>query len=349
MKLLQIGPYPPPVGGWSFHIKVFKEYLDKRNYHNLVLNTGPNRKIKSDKYIDVQGPWDYARKVFKYSGKDSTVYIHLNGDSVKGFLLTLLAQLITLCSLRRCALSFHAGIVQVCFQKKFNVQKVLAFIVFFLSNGIMCNSEEVKSKILSFGVNKNKVYPIPCFSMQYLEHEPICTSEESEFIKAHSPIIACYLFFRDDYEPDTIIDALHLVKDKYPNFGCIFIGSKNDSEAYVQKIKKLSMDENFLLVGDKEHDNFLTLFENADISIRAHMKDGMCSSVMEALFLGVPVIACDNGTRPPEVVLFETQNHVDLAEKTVATLSNLEKIKQQLKAVKKRDAIKEELEFLLNI
>lgn len=349
MKLLQIGPYPPPLGGWSYHIKVFKKYLDDQAIENCVLNMGPHRKVQSEEYVDVQGSVDYVRKIFRFSRKKYLIYIHLNGDSVKGFLLTILAQLVALLFLKRCALSFHAGVVQVCFFEKFNVHKILAFLVFFLSNGIMCNSEAVREKVSKFHINKKKIHAIPCFSMQYLQYQAVLTEREKTFLDQHSPIISCYLFFRDEYEPTTIIEALRLVREDYPEIGCVIIGSVSGSEAYLRQIEICGLRDNILLVGDKDHDNFLTLIKNSDICVRAHMRDGVCSSVMEALALGVPVVACDNGTRPPEVILFESHNSVDLAEKTKASLRNLELLKKRLSEVEKRDSMQEELKFLQNL
>jgi len=349
MKLLQIGPYPPPVGGWSFHIKVFRKYLDARGIENRVLNTGPNRRELSVEYVDVQNGLDYVRKVIDFCRQQYRIYIHLNGDSVKGFALTLLAQLIALAFRRRCCLSFHAGTIQVCFYPRWTLQKPLAFLCFVLADGIMCNSEEVKEKIVGFHIAPRKVHAIPCFSMQYLEHQEVLGSREESFIQEHSPIISSYLFFREEYEPETIIRALALIREHHPRLGCVMIGSIAGSEKYLDLAESLELDDHLLLVGDKEHDNFLTLVERSDVAVRAHMRDGVCSSVMEALALGVPVVACDNGTRPEEVILFESQNSIDLAKKVLVTLKNLEFERQRLSKVQRRDAIAEELAFLQSL
>lgn len=349
MKLLQIGPYPPPLGGWSFHIKMFEQYLNAADIENKVLNIGPTRKVLSSEYVDVQDTFDFTRKVFKFQKKGYLLYIHLNGDSVKGFLLTLISQFIALLFFKRTVLSFHAGTVQVCFFSNFNIQKISAALVFFLAKGIMCNSEDVKDKIADFYVDRNKIYAIPCFSKQYLQHKSFLTSEEEKFIEEHDPIISGYLFFRDEYEPETIIHSIKKVTTKFPNLGCILIGSTTGSEPYQELIRKLGVADNFLLVGDKTHDNFLTLFERSHVTVRAHMRDGICSSVMESLALGVPVVACDNGTRPAEVILFESMNPDDMAQKIIFTLSNIGEVKKKLTHLTERDAMQEELNFLLSL
>lgn len=351
MKLLQIGPYPPPLGGWSFHIKMFKQYLDHddRKVENIVMNMGPNRKIKSPEYEDVQGLLDYIRKIFFYRKQGYLVYVHMNGDSVKGFLLCLIAQLISLFFLRPVALSFHAGVVQVCFRKKINLQKILAHVVFVLAGGIMCNSEEVQEKISEFHIKKSKIHAIPCFSKQYLQHSSVLTDRESAFIRDHSPILSCYLFFREEYEPETLIKAFKLVHDSYPSAGLIIIGSTVGATPYREEISRYNLTDSILLAGDKTHDNFLTIVESSDLCIRTHIRDGVCSSVMEALAFGVPVIACDNKTRPAEVILYKSCDHNDLSDKIVYALPRLKELKGTLSNITQRDAMAEELEFLMGI
>ena len=348
MKLLQIGPYPPPLGGWSFHIKVFKDYLDSIEIINEVLDIGENRKVKGRRCIDVQGPFDYFLKVSRYCIRKYRIYIHLNGNTVTGLVLTLIAQLLALLTFQKSLLSFHAGVVQECFKKGFTIQKILSFILFHLASGIICNSKAVKEQIITnFAVPPKKVYPIPCFSMQYIEHEHVLTDEEKDFLANHSPIFSSYVFFRDEYDPDTLIEALKLIKEKHPSFGAIIIGSLEGVEPYKKKIKLYNLHDNILLVGEKNHDNFLTIVENSHLVIRTPVSDGVCSSVMEALAIKVPVVGSNNNTRPQEVILFKPGNAADLASNVIETLRNLDQIKDNLAGIVRHDAIKEELDFLL--
>lgn len=348
MKILQIGPYPPPIGGWSFHIKVFKNYLDSLNITNDVLDIGENRKVKGRECVDVQGIIDYIVKVTGYCKKKYCIYVHLNGNATAGLILTLVAQLFALITFQRCLLSFHAGTLQDCFKKGISIQKMLAFFSFRFSAGIICNSEEVKEQILRFGIPGEKVFPIPCFSMQYIKHEDELTPIEDKFLETHFPLFSSYVFFREEYDPDTLIEALKLLKREYPSFGAIIIGSFKGSEPYQQMIKDYNLEDNILLVGEKNHDNFLTIIERSHLVLRTPVSDGVCSSVMEALALKVPVVASDNHNRPQEVVLFEAGNAVSLAEKVIETLQNIEQLKESLADVVQRDAIKEELDFLLS-
>ena len=347
MKLLQIGPYPPPVGGWSFHIKVFKKYLDSLDINNDVLDIGESRKVKGRECIDVQGVVDYIVKVFGFCRRRYRIYIHLNGNTTMGFFLTLLAQLLGLITCQRCLLSFHAGTLQKCFEKGLSIHKILAILSFKLSGGIICNSESVKHEIVAFGIRYENVYPIPCFSMQYIKHDHELTVEEENFCNNHSPLFSSYVFFREEYDPDTLFEALRLLKKEYPSFGALIIGSLEGVAPYKQKIVQFALETNVLLAGEKKHDNFLSIVERSDLVIRTPMSDGVCSSVMEALALKIPVVASDNHTRPQEVTLFEAGNVESLTGKVVETMRNLDKVKESLADTVQRDAIQEELEFLM--
>ena len=205
LKLLQVGPYPPPMGGWSFHIKIFKEYLNSKGIQNEVLNVGASRKDKSLDCIDTQGFYDYVRKHLQYLAQGYVVYNHVDGCSWKGFILTITSQVLSLLYLRKAKLSFHAGTNQYCFKNHHFIFKILAFITFALCDKIICNSEFVKNEIVKFGKNGKKIFPIPCFSEQYLDFKQSLTSEQSEFVNKHTPVLFTYVFFREEFTIEILI------------------------------------------------------------------------------------------------------------------------------------------------
>ena len=78
-------------------------------------------------------------------------------------------------------------------------------------------------------------------------------------------------------------------------------------------IQDLGLGDRICAVGDLSHDQFLTAMTRSRMYVRTHISDGVCSSVLEALTLGVPVVACDNGTRPAGVVTFPAEDSGALA------------------------------------
>ena len=59
----------------------------------------------------------------------------------------------------------------------------------------------------------------------------------------------------------------------------------------------------------------MTALSQATVCVRTHQRDGISSSVLEALALGVPVVAADNPMRPSQVHTYQADDPQDLAAK----------------------------------
>jgi hypothetical protein len=79
--------------------------------------------------------------------------------------------------------------------------------------------------------------------------------------------------------------------------------------------------------------------------VRTHVSDGVCSSVLEALTLGVPVVACDNGTRPEGVITFPPQDAAALA-RGVRTALTSGRVTRSAAASDVPDTVKIEVDLL---
>jgi glycosyltransferase involved in cell wall biosynthesis len=76
-----------------------------------------------------------------------------------------------------------------------------------------------------------------------------------------------------------------------------------------------------LLCGDVPHKATLQAISRSDVMLRTTLYDGDAVSVREALHLGVPVIASDNGMRPPGVRLIPSSNLNALSDAIQEVLS----------------------------
>src|SRR5690606_22221368 len=120
------------------------------------------------------GGWDYLTKVLRFTRQGFLHHLHVNGATNKGLLLVLAAQLISICFGRRAVLTFHAGTDQVYFPRQKSPARVpLFWLLFKLSRVVICNSVEVKARIVEYGVDPAKVVPIPAFSVQYLQRQSV--------------------------------------------------------------------------------------------------------------------------------------------------------------------------------
>src|SRR5947209_20315348 len=90
-RILEIGNWPPPVCSWTMSMVELRKELEGRGWHCPVMNLNENRRVKSPEYIDVQGGWDYLKKVVRHVLKGYAVHVRVNGETKKGYLLALAA------------------------------------------------------------------------------------------------------------------------------------------------------------------------------------------------------------------------------------------------------------------
>ena len=130
--------------------------------------------------------------------------------------------------------------------------------------------------------------------------------------------------------------------------GMIVVGSTEGYEDIQKKIIDLGIRDRFLFAGDVPHESFLSLLSVSDLYVRTHLNDGVCSSVLESVFLGVPVVAAKNEMRPEEIITYKGGDGTDLYEKMEYALGCLQGLRQQLKKVRKRDTLREEFEAMVS-
>ena len=90
-------------------MEFLKKHLESRGHSCVVLNIGRSRTIPSPEYETVVSGLDYLRKVWRFSRAGYVAHVHVNGESPKGFVLTLTAEILNLLCGRRCVMTFHAG------------------------------------------------------------------------------------------------------------------------------------------------------------------------------------------------------------------------------------------------
>jgi glycosyltransferase involved in cell wall biosynthesis len=351
--ILQITSYPPPRAGWGVRVQFLKKYLEARGHRCVVLNIGASRAIPSDEYETVLGGFDYIRKVWRFSREGLVAHVHVNGASPKGFVLAIAAQLINLVSGRRSFLTFHAGINQVYFPRpKYPLLWPVFWTLFAIPRHIICNSEEVKAKIVEYGVPPHKVAPIPAFSTQYLDGAAgVLPQDVDAFYQRCEHIVFSYTKMRPMFYPDTLVEGFARFAATHKDAGLVLCGIAGHMEPGVwesvqQKIAALGIADRTLVVDDLPHEAFLQALGRATVYLRTHVSDGVCSSVMEALALGVPVVATENANRPPGVITYPPEDSEALARHLADVIARRDEIVSALERPDVRDTLAEEARLL---
>jgi glycosyltransferase involved in cell wall biosynthesis len=102
-----------------------------------------------------------------------------------------------------------------------------------------------------------------------------------------------------------------------------------------------------LLLGNLAHDEFLTLLTRCFAYIRTPACDGVSSSILESLALGVPVVASENGSRPTNVITFRGEDAEDLCAKLIGLAASYAQAKDQARLEDAEDNISRTVDWLL--
>jgi glycosyltransferase involved in cell wall biosynthesis len=353
-KIVQVSNYPPPQCGWAMQTKLLTEELRRRGAVCEVLNINPeNRKVKSRDYVDVQNGRDYFWKIIKFSLRGYRFQTHVNAESPKGYLLALSAHLMGRAVGRPSVMTFHGGLPQTYFPRPDSPVLRNAFRLLFASAGsITCDNEEMKRAIQSYGTNGKTIAPFACFSPQYLKFQEKALPDEIEgFLRDHTRVFFCYVSFRPEYALEELRQGIEMFARRDPEAGFIWLGfpvkEVPHAEAYLEKTPG-GRPQNILVLGNLDHDTFLSLLGRCFAYVRPPACDGISASVLESLAMGIPVIAAENGRRPPGVVTYRFADPQDLCQKLGYVVDNYDAVKRETRLEKAEDTVEQAAQWLLD-
>lgn len=307
-RILEIGNWAPPVCSWAMHVKGLRKELEARGWECRVMNLNENRRVRSPEYIDVQNGWDYLRKLLRCVRDGCAVHMRVNAESVDLYILAFLALLAARLWRRPALLTYGGGHQQTYFPAPRLNLRYLAFSVLFrLPSRIYCDSETVKRVLLRTGIPSERVLPIPFTSPHYVEFLPSkLPGPVEEFFARHDGVFFSYVCFRKEYVLEFFAEAIRQFRAIFPEVGFLWVGA---GERELQELREFlrvqEINSAVFLLGSVPHDTFLNLLSRSLACIRTPITDGVASSVLESLKLKVPVLASDNGTRPPGAELWQ--------------------------------------------
>ena len=353
-KVLEIGNYPPPMCGWAIQTKLVTEELRRRGHVCDVLNISESRKKKSPEYVDVQNGLDYLQKVLRFTLRGYRIHVHVNAESPKGYLLALIALLASRMAGRAAMLTFHGGLPQTFFPRPDSRLLRWAYrLLFRLAGRISCDSPPIKSAIEAYGIHPDRVAAIPCFSSELLEFRTATLSGETEsFLANHAPVFFCYVSYRPEYRLEVLREARRRFRVQHPRAGFIWLGfPEKEMPPVRESVARWPADEarSLHLLGNVAHEEFLTLMTRCFACVRTPACDGISASVLEALALGVPVVASENDRRPPGVITYREMDAADLCEKLIYLVEHYDEVKSHTQPVDAENNTKRTADWLLGV
>jgi glycosyltransferase involved in cell wall biosynthesis len=141
-----------------------------------------------------------------------------------------------------------------------------------------------------------------------------------EFAQNSKPFLLSVGLLEDEYDLFMQIDAMEKVLKQFPHAGLMIVGSGSLDAELRSFIASKPYADKIMMTGDLEHKITLHMINDCDILLRTTLFDGDAISVREAVFLDTPVIATDNGMRPPGVHLIPVHD-IDALESKMNELA----------------------------
>jgi glycogen synthase len=317
MKILLIGPYPPPHGGVSVHVLEALRQLQRAGILCRVLNTDVRAPLSSA-YLRARHWPDLVLIAWRHARRGWTLHVHTNGHNFKSWLVAVLCGLAGQ-SARGCLLTLHSGMAPRYLSCASVWRRMLAAFACSLYTRVICVSSEIQKTLFSLGVPASATEVLPAY-LTTGPRQAIQNTRLRRWAEHHRPLLSTALFFRPEYGFDVLVAALARLRRSYPQLGCVAMGSGEQRAEAEARICGERLENSILLAGDVDHDTCLEVMSISDVFVRPTFDDGDSIAVREALSLGMPVVASNASNRPEGVILFQTNDVEDLHAKLEAAL-----------------------------
>jgi glycosyltransferase involved in cell wall biosynthesis len=305
LRVLQIGPFPPPHGGVESNLVAIRTFLRSQGIPCAVINITRHRREDAD---EVYYP-ESAIGVVQLLRRLQYDILHLHiGGTLSNRILSL-ALVCTLRSTPKAVMTFHSGGFPSTPEGRAMGRNSYAGFVLRRFDGLIGVNAEIMSFFAHLGVSSKRMRLIEPHSF-LAETKPADTLPQSleEFFRAHDPVLISVSGLEPEYDVPIQIEAVGHIREKFPSAGLVILGSGRLEQEIRNRIRACPYGEHISLCGDVPHAVTLLAVSRARVMLRTTLYDGDAISVREGLHLGTPVIATDNGMRPAGVHLIPKSN-----------------------------------------
>lgn len=312
LHVLQLGPVPPPEGGISRNMLAIREELLASGHRCSIIATSKST-VESNE-PDVHHPRSKTALIGLLRNLDYDVlHLHIGGEVTKRVLA--LAFACTFFGGKRTVLTLHSGGYSTTDDAKNAKPSSLAGRIFRRFTRIVAVNEDLADVFRRFGVPEEKLSIVLPYSLKAPDENINVPAALDSFCKTHSPLLLAVGGLEKDYDPLMQIAAMRDIVRDLPNAGLMIVGGGSMQSEVESAVKNSGCADNICLAENIDHAVTLHLMRDADIVLRTTLFDGDAISVREALFLGTPVIATDNGMRPDGVELIGVGDKAALIER----------------------------------
>jgi glycosyltransferase involved in cell wall biosynthesis len=324
MRVVQLGPYPPPHGGVQTNLVAIREYLRGHGHACDAINLTRFRKDDTDGVYYPAGAASLMRLLWRLPA--DILHLHFGGD-----LTARLLGLAFFCSAlprRKTVLTFHSGGYPGSPAGQTAARGTLRGFVLRRLHGLIGVNTEIADLFAKFGVPRERIRTILPFAVQPPDRSLPLPERLAAFLDAHRPVLLTVGLLEPEYDLPMQIDCMAAILQQHPRAGLLIVGAGSLEESLRAHITSKPYRDHVLLYGDMPHALTLRATLECDLLLRTTLYDGDSVSVREALYIGTPVIATDNGMRPEGVHLIPTSNPERLRDAVCQLLARARASKQ---------------------
>ncbi len=316
LRVLQIGPLPPPWGGVQTNLDGIHGYLLKHGHEAAGLNLTRHRRPNTPTAFYPSSAYEVFRLL--HTIPCDIVHFHIGGN-VSARLLAL-CLVITGLPGKRSVLSIHSGGYPTSPAGRKASYWTLAGFCFRRFDRVVAVNQELITLLRRCGVQAERARLIAPYWVP--EEPPALENEElRSFFGAHSRVILSVGLLEPEYDLPRQLAAFEELRRSDEGLGLLWIGS-GALEADLRKLIAASpARKDILLAGDIPRPQTLAAIAGASVLWRTTLYDGDAVSIREALHFGTHVIATDNGMRPEGVLTVAGDGARPLAQQTLRTLA----------------------------
>ncbi len=306
MRVLFLGPYPPPHGGVQTNLVAIHRLLLRRHIPSAVINLTRYRKADSDHIYYPKSAFQLVRLLLRL--RYDIVHMHIGGNlSTRLLALGLFCYLLPRCKI---VLTFHSGGYPSSAAGRAAHPLTFSGFVLRRFDRLIGVNQEIIEFFHRVGASPKRTRLIPPHAFPAENEQPNgpLPAELSDFFRSHSPVLIAVSGLKPEYDLPLQIEVMGPVREQAPAAGLVIIGSGVSEAELRQQIKTKPYGDHILLCGDLPHGATLQAIAQSDLMLRTTFYDGDAISVREAIHLGTPVIATDNGMRPGGVRLIPPAN-----------------------------------------
>jgi len=299
MKVLQLGPYPPPYGGVQTNLVAIRSFLLRRGIPCAVINVTRHRRPDADEVYYPKSPAQLVQLLTRL--RYDVIHQHFGGMLTNRILA--LSTVCTLMPRAKSVLTFHSGGFPSTPEGQALGPNSLAGFVLRRFDGLIAVNEEIMNFFDKMKVPPQRARLISPYSFTAEQASGALPEPLATFFDAHHPVLISAGQLEPEYDLPLQIEVLPEVRKKFPDTGLVLLGSGSLHDELLARIQAQPCASHILLAGDVPHSATMQAMSRSRILLRTTLYDGDALSVREALQVGTPVIATDNAMRPPGVTL----------------------------------------------